>query len=146
VDGEGRVVRQVGGRGWYASVRLSVVPAAERDVALAASALDEWHRSEGWLDAAVTGAALGLELAGAAGLCRITSVHGMVCDTSPGVVTLAAARAVWAAVGFLPAEPLSTAVEGCIARGHQLSADATRASLVAAARHAEPGAAPDPAA
>ena len=143
MEAEGRVARQVGGRGWYASVRLSLVPAAGSDVVLAPSSANDWYRSEGWLDAAVAGAALGLELAGGAGRCSITSVHGMVCDTSPGVVALAAMRAAWAAVAFAPSEPLAAAVEGCITRGHQLSPEAVREALVRLARQAEPDAAPD---
>ena len=143
MEAEGRIAKQIGARGWYASVRLSLVPAAGRDVVLAPSSANEWYKSEGWLDAAVAGAALGLELADGTGRCSITSVHGMPCDTSSALVLLAAVRAVWAALAFAPNEVLASAVEGCITRGHQLSADAVRAELLRVARHAEPGAAAD---
>ncbi len=139
MEAEGRVVKQVGKRGWYASVRLSLVPADGGDVILASPSADEWYKSPGWLDAAVAGAALGLELAGETGHCSITSVHGMPCDTSPAIVVLAAMRAVWAALAFAPSELLGAAVEDCITRGHRLSMDAVRAELVSVARRSAHG-------
>jgi hypothetical protein len=144
VEAEGRVAKQDGGRGWYASVRLSLVPAIGREVALAPSSANEWYRSEGWLDAAVTGAGLGLELAQETGRCSITSLHGMVCDTSSAIVVLAAVRAVWAALAFVPNELMAKAIEGCISRGHQLSVDAVQMELLRIARHADPGTLVDP--
>ena len=119
------------------------MPATGRDVVLAPSSANEWYRSEGWLDAAVAGAALGLELADGTGRCSITSVHGMPCDTSPALVVLAGMRAAWAALGFVPSEVLADAIEGCIIRGHQLPAETVRAELLRVARHAEPNAAAD---
>ena len=142
-EAEGRVAKQFGGRGWYATVRLSLVPAAGREVVAVPSAADGWQLGEGWLEAAAAGTAVGLELAGATGRCEITGVHGMVCDTSPGVVALAAVRAAWAACGFEPDEALVAAVEGCVDRGHQFARDAILAELVAVAPDAEPGTAAD---
>jgi hypothetical protein len=141
VEAEGRVAKQVDGRGWYASVQLSLVPGGEREIALAPSAVDERQRSEGWLDAAAAGATLGLDLAGAGGQCSITRVHGMVCETSPGIVAIAAIRAVWTVLGFVPSRPLSAAVESCITRGHQMSVEALGVELTAVVRRAHPCAA-----
>jgi hypothetical protein len=141
VEAEGRVAKQVDGRGWYASVQLSLVPGSEREIALAPSAEDEWQRFTAWLDAAAAGATLGLDLAGAGGQCSITRVHGMVCDTSPGVVAIAAIRAVWTVLGFVPSRSLSAAVESCITRGHQMSVEALGAELTAVVGRAQPYAA-----
>jgi hypothetical protein len=70
-------------------------------------------------------------------------VHGMVCDTSPALVALAAMRAVWAVLEFAPSEPLIASVECCITRGHQLSPEALRVELAPSASQAEPGAPAD---
>jgi hypothetical protein len=137
MEGEGRVAMQIGGRGWYASVSLSLVPADEKEIALSPSAMDDWQRSEGWLEAATAGAALGLEVAGVHGQCLVTRVHGMPCDTSPGVVAVAAVRAAWAAIGFVPGTSLATAVERCITRGHQISVEALWVGLTAVTISAE---------
>lgn len=142
VECEGRVARQVGDLGWFARVRLTVFPAAERHVVLAQSSMNDFYRSEGWLDAAVAGAELGMDLASVTGMCRITSMHGMICDTCPGVVALAAIRAVWTAVSFTPNGLLTAALESCITRSHSLTVDAIRAELFAAAWFAEPHSSP----
>jgi hypothetical protein len=143
VDAVGRVAKQIGGHGFYASVSVSLTPAAKGHVELAPAADDEWQRSQGWSGAAVAGVTLGLELAGASGRCVVTRVHGMVCDTSPGLVALAGVRAAWAAVSFTPAPPLAEAVERCVLRGHQLSLGSLRAELAVPTKQADPTVADD---
>lgn len=142
METEGRVIRQVGGRGYYAAVGVVRTPdATGLRVVIDHQADDEWQRAQGWTAAAAAGAALGLELAGAAVGLAVTRVHGMVCDTSPGLVAIAAVRAAWGAVGFAPDRSLADAVEGCIGRGHRLSPEALRTELLA--RRPAESAAPD---
>lgn len=122
-EAEGRCVLQFGGRCCYGRVRVSVrdEPASEtasaepRATAPGLSADGTWLTE--WVEAAVTGAELGLELSRVPGRCVVTELHNP--DIPPGTirrwaVTLAAVRAVWAAVGFTPsAETQSHAEEAC---------------------------------
>jgi hypothetical protein len=143
VDGVGLVAKQVGARGLYGSVSVSLAPGPGRNVTLSATAEVDGQRSQGWSSAAMDGVVLGLELAGASGDCIVTRVHGMVCDTSPGLVAIAGVRATWAAASFHPEPMLAEAVEDCILRGHRLSPAAVRAELTGATKHAEPIYGPD---
>jgi len=143
VNAVGRVAKQVGSRGYYASVSVSFTPATERSVTVATEAT-RWQLPHGWSDAAANGAAIGMELAGACGSCLIARVHGMACDTSPGLVMIAAVRGAWAAIPFAPGATLAEAVEACILRGHQLSPEEIRTELLAAQRLTEPESASRP--
>jgi hypothetical protein len=131
--------KQIGALGFYASVSVSFTPMGGRHVALSPAAEDQWQRSQGWLSAACTGVALGLELASTSGQCIVTRVHGMVCDTSPGLVAIAGIRAAWAAVSFTPDPSLAEAVEACVLRGHRVSPEALNAELAVQTRHAGMG-------
>ncbi len=143
MDAVGRVAKQVGARGFYASVSVCLTPGTGRNVTLSPAAEDDWQRSQGWSGAATDGVVLGLELAGASGDCVVTRVHGMICDTSPGLVVIAGVRAAWAAASFTPEPTLAQIVEDCIVRGHQLSPAAVRGELTESTKHAEPKVAPD---
>ncbi len=143
MDTVGQVAKQLGARGFYASVSVSLIPVAMRSVTLSPAAEDEWERSQGWSGAAVDGVVLGLELAGASGYCVVTRIHGMICDTSPGLMAIAGVRAAWAAASFIPEPTLAEIVEVCILRGHQLSPAAVRAKLTKSTNHSESKVAPD---
>lgn len=144
MDAVGRVAKQIGARGFFASVGVSLTPAAERRATLSLAA--KGNRWQEWSDAATAGVVLGLELADAFGDCVVTLVHGMDCDTSPGLVAVAGIRAAWVAVSFTPAPTLAEAIEDCIRHGHRLSPAAIRALLMGSTAPTELGAAPDPAA
>ena len=118
---EGRVAKQVGGCGYFALVRACLTPEDSVSVKAEPSALDEYDRGQGWLEAAEYGAALGMELAAKTGCCNLIRVRGMVCDTSPALVAIAAIRAVWTAVAFKPAPERTDEMEKCILSGHALS-------------------------
>lgn len=120
---EGRVAKQIGGRAWYAVVFVRFDPDPSPSVALGRGAVDNYKRDSGWREAALTGAEVGMSVARVTGACVITQVRGMDCDTSPGVVAVAAARAVWAAAGFVPPARLAALVESCVLRGHEMSLD-----------------------
>jgi hypothetical protein len=143
VDAVGRVAKQFGSRGYYATVSVQFSPGGERRVSLDPAAEDAWYRSQGWLTAATDGVSFGLNLAKVCGECVVTRVHGMPCDTSAGLVALASIRAAWAAVSFIPGDAIAVAVESCILRGHRLSPEAVGAELALAARNAEIGDASD---
>jgi hypothetical protein len=72
-----------------------------------------------------------MSLAEMVGTCTVTGVRGMVCDTSPALVAIAAVRAVWAASGFVPGPALAERVEACVVRGHKLSVDQLSLELLA---------------
>jgi hypothetical protein len=122
IEAEGRFVKQTGGRGWYARVRVcyrdeppanSEEPRAE----LAAGLKEQGTWYAGWLEAALFGAAIGLELAGVPGRCVVTELDDrmMPSATNPKAIALAAVRAVWAAVSFAPDEAKTRRVEACVA-------------------------------
>jgi hypothetical protein len=140
VEAEGRVAKQVGGCGYFAAVRVRLDPGASAPVALEPAAVSDYDRGSGWGEAASIGAALGLSLCGAVGRCAVTNVRGTVCDTSPALVAIAAARAVWAAAGFEPPAALAARVESCVLRGHKLSPEQLGSELAAgSAPDAAPG-------
>lgn len=143
MDAVGRVSKQIGPRGFYASVSVCLTPGSGGNCTLSPAAKDDWQRSQGWSCAAIDGVVLGLVLAGASGDCVVTRVHGMICDTSPGLVMIAGVRAAWAAASFTPELTLSQLVEDCIVRGHQLSPAAVRGELTKSTKQAEPRVAPD---
>ena len=107
---QGLVLRQVDGRGFYSRVHLTYekTPDGSSLVTPALPKEDDWEKAQGWYDAAIQGAQLGLTLAESSGRCVITYLHGHnTCDTTPDRVALAAVRAVWAALSF----PLSEVME-----------------------------------
>ncbi len=79
----------------------------------------------------MVGATLGMSMAGVVGTCAVTQVRGMLCDTSPALVAIAAARAVWAASEFVVPPGLAAKVEACVLRGHKLSPDQLSSELLA---------------
>lgn len=115
-DFEGRVARQVGKRGYYAAVWVCQDPSALDGARIAP---DAYVYDADWRDAAVFGVDLGRQLAGYCGGFVVTQIKGMCVDTSPVLVAIAAARAVWAAVGFAPSQELGVAVEEAITAGHR---------------------------
>ncbi len=121
VEADGRYVLQSGGRARYARVRVRYLAdppprLSGPRAALAAGLLADSGWSERELAAAVEGAGLGLELAGVAGRCVVTWVHepdSVPPNVSPpGAFAVAAARAVWAAMGFVPDEATARQVAG----------------------------------
>jgi len=122
VIGEGKVLKQTGGRGYYARVQVDCQNVGEQpsSVTLDPAADDGWHRAEGWTDAAITGAALGLKIAEVRARCTITRIHGMICETNSTLVAVAAVRAVWQAIGYEPAEELAARLEASILRRSEL--------------------------
>ncbi len=124
--GEGRVAAQKGGRGYFALVRLTYCPAGAAAAAPAATPAADPRL----LEAAAVGAALGLELAGAAGRCEVSEVLVADVGSSPHetLAAVAAVRAAWRAVGFTPGEGLSGRLEGCV--GPRLAPARLRERLV----------------
>lgn len=121
MEADGRYVLQSGGRARYARVRVRYIadpPARPGDprAVLAAELLADSGWSEHELVAAVEGAGLGLELAGVTGRCVVTCVHEPASVppgvSPPGAFAIAASRAVWAAVGFIPDEGTARQVAG----------------------------------
>lgn len=123
MDGQGRIAKQVGGKGFYALVNVMVADVASQSptTTIDPSADDDWQRAEGWTDAAIVGAELGMKLARCSADCTITRVHGMPCDTNSTLVAIAAIRAVWAALGFLPDQAIDDQLEHFIAHRTELS-------------------------
>jgi hypothetical protein len=119
VRAEGRVARQRGGRAWFAAVAAEFAPCPCLSVAVAQGAVSDFDRGSDWAQAAFAGAAAGAALSGRCGGWVVVGVRGMVCDTSPGVVALAAARA---ACGFEPPPTLAALAEELVPQGHRLSA------------------------
>jgi hypothetical protein len=117
VEAEGRFAQQTGGKGMFALVRVAYSPddPAAPGVQLASEAENPWLRAQGLLDAAVLGAEIGLRLAGAPGAVRVTQVHEdrVPRSTTPMGVAIAAVRAVWAAVRFVPGEELERRLDRC---------------------------------
>ena len=130
MEAEGRVAKQVGSRCYFAVVRVRFNSGPPGPVAVDPNTISDYHRGSGWDEAAVVGAGLGLALSGTGGTCTVTQVRGMDCDTSPAGVAIAAARAVWAVVGFTPSAELAARVEACVLRGHKLSPDELVAELL----------------
>ncbi|MCE9545944.1 MAG: hypothetical protein K8T25_10555 [Planctomycetia bacterium] len=118
MEGDGKVKMQIGGRGFYARIQVICHDGSDipRSVTVAPSADDPWYRREGWTDAGLAGAALGLKLAGSSSSCTITQIHGMPCDTNATLMAIAAIRAVWAAVSFVPDETMAQRLEACVLR------------------------------
>lgn len=118
MEGEGKVVQQIGQLGFYARVWVACQDECEplARVTLDAHANDPWQQSQGWTDAALAGAALGLRIAGRTMHCTVKRIHGMPCDTNPTLVAIAAIRAVWAALAFKPSETLAKRIDAAILR------------------------------
>lgn len=121
--GDGKVKKQIGSHGYFAHVRVDcqAVNKLPSSVALDPGVDTAWHRSEGWTDAAVSGAALGLKLAGAKAVCTITQIEGMPADSNSTLMAIAAVRAVWVALGFEPEEELAARLDGAILRRSEWS-------------------------
>src|ERR1051326_6339688 len=119
MEGKGRVVKQIGSCGYYAEVDVGCNEAGDQasTVAIDRRANDPWHRREGWIDASLVGAEIGMKLAKFCGTCSVRRIHGMPCDTTPRVVAIATIRAVWAALGFVPSESLAKKLEACVLQG-----------------------------
>jgi hypothetical protein len=122
VDAEGKVLKQIGPCGFYARVWVNSHDIGQQpsQVTLDPSADDSWHRLQGWTDAALIGATMGMKLAAINARCKITRIHGMPCDTNPTLVAIAAIRAVWAALQFSPDDDLAARLEAAILRRSEL--------------------------
>lgn len=131
MEAEGIVAKQVGSYGYLAAVRVRLDSDRLHEVIVDAEAIDEYYRRLGYGEAAAFGAALGYSLSGESGACVIMHVRGMVCDTSPTPVAIAAIRAIWTATGFTPLAALTARVESCVLRGHRLSLDELKSELLA---------------
>lgn len=130
MDGEYRIAKQLSdGRAFYARVRVNCRDSVEqtRNVLLAAEVEDRWQsHSQDWLEAAIVGASLGLEIADKQGVCVITDLHGHAVDTTPRVVAIAGVRAVWAAVSFHPDDDMAARLESCLLRRDVTPSDIER--------------------
>lgn len=84
MEAEGKVAKQVGGRGYYARVQLRCtdIGCNSTAVTLEPSAVDEWYHRQGFVIAAIRVVQLALTLAGTSAHCTITRIHGMPVDTS----------------------------------------------------------------
>ncbi len=117
MEAEGRLVIQSGGRCRYGNVRVRYEESAEETGVRAVAAPEVYARkgwAPEWIEAAVTGAALGLESAGAPGRCVIIALHNPDHPESvirPWTVAVAAVRAAWAAVGFVPDSETAQRIE-----------------------------------
>lgn len=118
MQGVGKVVKQRGARGFYAMVQVTCEETSElsSSITLDPSADDPLYRSQGWTEAALAGAALGLKVSNRIAACSITRIHGMPCDTNSTLVAIAAMRAVWAAFGFAPEKIIAARLEDIILR------------------------------
>jgi hypothetical protein len=122
VEYEGKVKTQDRGRGFYARVwvRPDSADVGRGRVTADRAASPTFFREEGWLDAAVAGAQLALKLCGSDCAYQIVSVHGMVVDTKPTTVAIAAMRAVWDAECFEPPVELESKLHTAILRSDEL--------------------------
>jgi len=127
---EGRVVKQIGAHGYFAAVRLRFEVGPDCAVLFEIAAGGDYHGKMGWNAAAAFGARLGMEVAKVSGFCHLTQIRGMICDTSPALVAIAAMQAVWIAVNFEPTTELTAQIETCIVEGHRLSLDELRTAIV----------------
>lgn len=127
--GEGAVIVQGRGRGYFARVRVDYT-AESGDVAGQPPEPilnPRWPELIGWAE---EGASLGLELAGFAGRCSVREVRvHEVNAPHPTLVAIAAVRAAWAAAGFTPDTELARRLEHCI--GMRGPATMIRACLTA---------------
>jgi hypothetical protein len=137
MGGEGRIAKQIGAHGYYAcvTVRCQDIGTVPSPVTLDPSADDSWYRSQGWTNAALAGAALGLKFAGIAACCKVMRIHGMPCDTNSTLVAIAAIRAVWSAIGFAPDQELTDRMESLVLRRSELRVDDLEGELEQIARH-----------
>jgi hypothetical protein len=90
MEGEGKVLRQVGGRGYFAIVRVLYAERWEHGqrIRVAQGAADAYATEAEWPAAAAVGAHLALTMAGVRGCVTILWVRGMVCDTTPMLVAI----------------------------------------------------------
>ena len=109
---EGRVARQVAGRGHFAAAWVRYDPAVPPGATVAPDAIDSTYPD--WREGAAFGASLGRRLAECGGGFVVTRIRGMDIDTNPTLVAIAAMRALWLAVGFDPATKLAARIEACI--------------------------------
>ena len=116
---EGKVAQQIGPVGFYARVWVECA-ATEGDPSRPVRVLDE-QVEEAWKSAAAAGATWALEIARARASCAVTRIDGMPCDTNPTLVAIAAARAVWTALQFIPDEAMAARVEQSIISSHRVS-------------------------
>jgi hypothetical protein len=129
---EGKFFRQRGGLGYAAQV--TVVLTGEEGVELACSgggwrgqgAIEEASATSHahWQAGARLGAMFALRIAGREVGVRVVKVAGMTTDSNPTIVALAAARAVWLAVGFTPSTELIKRFEAEVVTSWQRPYDA----------------------
>lgn len=134
---DGRFLVQRAGVGFAAHVTIClerghVGPAIE----LACTGPGGWHGQGSleevaanghlsWQAGARLGAAFALRIAGLTDArVRITKIVGMTTDTNPTIVAAAAARAVWAAAGFVPAAELLARFEAQVFASWQIDCEA----------------------
>jgi hypothetical protein len=104
MQGEGKVCRQIGGRGYYARVHVFYADdlVEQPRVCFAQGMVPRFDEAYEWGYAAVVGARLALTMSKAPGRCTLLLLHGHEPDTTPMLVAIAAFRAVWAALGVQP--------------------------------------------
>jgi hypothetical protein len=102
IKGTGQVAKQTRQSAFFARVRVRVEPNGSGEVsANGVSPADVWP---GWRSAAVAGARFALRTSAPDHDCSIDEIQGITCDTNATLVAIAAARAVWDALGTVPAE------------------------------------------
>jgi hypothetical protein len=123
VNGQGKIMKQVESHGYYALVDVTCIESGDQSssATFSSSILDDWMASQGWIDAALTGARIGLHFACSSATCIITRIHGMPCDTNSTLVAIAGIRAVWDAINFEPDQPTADLLEQLILRSSRLS-------------------------
>ena len=116
---EGKVAQQIGPVGFYARVWVECA-LREGNPSRPVRVVDE-QAEVAWKSAAAAGATWALEIAGVRASCAVTRIHGMPCDTNPTLVAIAAARAVWTALQFIPDEAVAARVEESILASHRMA-------------------------
>lgn len=100
--GMGQVAKQTAQCAWFARVKVKLTAEEGGGVSLEVGLNQVFGP---WRAAASAGVEYGLRTADAHPDCLVTDIQGIACDTNATLVAIAAARAVWDALGNVPDGP-----------------------------------------
>ena len=122
VQGIGKVAEQTGMRGFSAIVHITCDPSDGLFCSLMLHPTTDlaWLQSEGFVEASLVGATLGLRIANRTAKCMITNIQGKPCDTNSTLVAIAAMLAVWNALNFVPDPRTIERLQDSILRSTQI--------------------------
>lgn len=106
-----RIARQTGSFAYFAAVEVNDAPAGSPVVT---ADLRDARVPRAWVEAATEGASWALALAGTPSCVCITTILGLLTDTSPALVAAAAAQATWKLVDFTPTDLLAGKMERAV--------------------------------